>query len=228
MIYSVVEKMENKKLSNYSLDDWVEMLYFKNYLEVLSLDELLEKCDDKFVYASVIDTANILLDVESVFFLLDDNYIEKLQTIINTYRFKFFDTNFFEVANEVIVGLNELSSFSQEKKLFQLENYLMWQEESRKFSFSGPEELKAAVANDILVYLQFAENADFGLFKGNVISSLNYFLAVCPQVFDDTNFYEKTVHYLNSYTDVPFYKRRGAFYQYATETKNELQKVKKS
>lgn len=228
MTYSVVEKMENKILQNYSLDDWVEMLYFKNYLEVLSLEELLEKCDDKFIYASVIDTANILLDTESAFFLLDDSYIEKVQTVINTYRFKFFDTNFLEVANEVIVELNELSNLSQEKKLLRLEHYLLWQEDSRKFSFGGMEELKAAVANDILVYLKFAENVEFGLAKGNVISSLNYFLVSFPQVFDDTNFYDATASYLNSYTDVPFYKKRGSFYQYVKETKEELQKVKKS
>ena len=90
------------------------------------------------------------------------------------------------------------------------------------------EELKAAVANDILVYLKFAENVEFGLAKGNVISSLNCFLVSFPQVFDDTNFYDATASYLNAYTDVPFYKKRGSFYQYVKETKEELQKVKKS
>lgn len=221
--------MENPKIVGfdfYSVDDLVQMMYFKNYLTVLSTSQLCEYCIDPGVYGEVIDTANIMLDSEDTFFLLDSSYLEKIYSVIQSYRFRFQDSDFIEVSNEVLLGLNNLSSIDTISKNSKLFHYREWQEEMRRFSFSSHEEFVAANANDILAYNMFSENESSDLARGNVVSSLNYFCSVYPSFFDDSSFYQRAISYLDSFIDVPFYKRMGKFYQYAREAKDSVQKLK--
>lgn len=212
--------------NSYSVDDLVQMMNFKNYLTVLSTSQLCEYCLDPGFYGKVIDSANIMLDCEDTFFLLDSSYPEKVYEVIQNCRFRFQDSNFTEVSNEVLLGLNSLSNIDIISKNSKLFHYREWQEEMRKFSFCSHEEFVVANSNDILVYHMFSENESFGLARGDVVSSLNYFCSVYPRFFDDSSFYQRTISYLDSFVDVSFYKRRGKFYQYAKEAKDSIQKLK--
>lgn len=223
-----MQSVKTFNFEDYSLEDFIDMLYFKNNLECLSLKELTEECSDVITYAWTIDKANIVLDSEPVFFLLDDSYIEKMYCLIDTYRFVFSDLDFLNVSNEVISNLNSLAYLSTISKNSRLEHYRIWQQDCRKLDFTSRQDFKSAIANDVLVYLKFDEGYETQLTDGDIVSSLNYFATVYPTIFDEKDFYSRVIQYLNSFIEVPFYKKFKPIYQYAKESKEEIQKIKKS
>ena len=223
-----MQSVESFNFEDYSLEDFIDMLYLKNELDSLSLQELTDECSNVLTYAWTIDKANILLDSEPAFFLLDDSYIEKMYSLINTYRFEFSDPDFLHVSNEVISNLNSLAYLDRVSKNSRLEHYRLWQQDCRKLDFIYFQDFKAAVVNDALVYLKFDDGNEIQLANGDILSSLNYFSMGRPTIFREKNFYYNAIQYLDSLIDVPFYKKIKPIYQYAKESKERIQKVKKS
>ena len=224
-----MQSVKSPNFEDYAVEDFIDMLYFKNNLECLSSKELVDQCSDVITYGWAIDKANIVLDSEPVFFLLDEQYIEKMYHLIDTYRFRFYVSDILKVSNEVISQLNSLTYLSSVHTDSRLEHYRLWQQDCRKLDFESHEDLKISIATDALVYIKLLDgDSSIKLAEGDIVSSLNYFASVYPAVFEDLQFYSHAIQYLDSFIGVPFYKKFKPIYQYAKESKEGIQRLKKS
>ena len=216
-----------EKTNNDIVEHWVSLLHFKNYLATLSLDELYAFASDfNSFYTFLSDSKSLVLE-EPAFLLLNDEFLTKISDVVSDYRFQYSDEILFNFSNEVIADINLLLCMSSYNKQIKISNYLLFQEEYRKRKIRSIDLLIEVNANDSIVFTGIEDGIQY-LPTEDVLSSLNYFTYICPECFYDDEFYLKTLSYLNSCCDVPFYKKASKDYQYALDIKSTLKKVKKN
>lgn len=222
VIKSMMES-KNKKI----VDDWVSSLYLKNYLATCSVQQLCELVSDFNFFQSFLYDCSVLFREEPVFLLLDDIFLEKISDVVNSNRFSFYEKAISELSNEVIIGVNDLSCMSDYIKQSRIINYLLFQEEYRKRQIDTIDKLIEVNINDFVAFTGIKDGKQY-LSTFDVLSSLNYFTYICPECFQDSDFYSNTLSFLDSCCKVSFYRKMGKDYRYAIRTKKAIQKVKKS
>lgn len=208
-------------------DDIVEMITLKSLLFSLDEEECLEKCDSFQAYEDFLYDTSILLTLEPDFFLLDKDYMEKVRKVIYSYRFKFHTSDLIFTSNQIIVALNHLEQLTSDQVDSRVKEYVDFQEEARKISFSDMDNLILANIYDLVSYQAFSGKVDDKLSPMLIYSSLNYFASCYPILFSDTSFFARADGYINDRM-----KRNTIFQRkenlYAKETKENIQKVKRN
>ena len=215
--------MENK----YDLNDFLSVLIFKNHLENLSKEQLIEQTKNYENFLEFLDSFAVLSEIDSAFLLFKNEYIEKVESVIATSRFKYDDPDIVSIINSVIIYLNEIKAYSESLKNILKNQYLSYHEECRKVEIEGESVFLDALAFDAIAYTCLVNgNLDkIEGFDAYFLSSINYFMATVPEIFDNEEILEITIKKLNELAKKgwPFntYNRK-----YSKETMENLQKVK--
>lgn len=170
---------------SYDLEDKKNIIYLRNQLinaETSSLKKIYSSEED---YAFFLDTLNIALDSDPIFFILDESIIKKAEDILHEKRFDYRHPVFNTVINEIIRRINALNSLPENIKNIQRRQYVAWQQNIRETSFSGKDDFLRALAYDA----QLMEK----LYCGHIgevnpiyfFSSTNYLAKVLPEFYQE-------------------------------------------
>ena len=185
-----------EKKDSLSLEDFFNMIHLKSALYYFSAEDFIELCKNEKQYATFIDSALLLVEYDECFLRLDSEFSSKISSVIEKYRFQYTDSSYVPVVNELICQLNEINSGTQIAQDAKREHYLNWQEEVRDVYFDDSEDFLNTIVDDYFVYLKFQSDYDKRIPNITIYSSLNYFAAMCPSVFRDSLFYQKSIDYL--------------------------------
>ena len=185
-----------EKKDSLSPEDFFNMIHLKNALYYFSAEDFIELCKNEKQYATFIDSALLLVEYDECFLRLDSEFSSKISSVIEKYRFQYTDSSYVPVVNELICQLNEINSGTQIAQDAKREHYLNWQEEVRDVYFDDSEDFLNTIVDDYFVYLKFQSDYDKRIPNITIYSSLNYFAVMCPSVFRDSSFYQKSIDYL--------------------------------
>lgn len=222
-----MRKMYKDKQSKELVDHWVDLLYVKNYLATLSEKELCDYANDTEFFQDFLKDLTSLFQEEPAFLLLNDQFLQNILNVVNDRRFQNKECIIFQLSNQIVLNANSLLWMSDYDKELRISHYLLFQEECRKRKIHSIDHLIEVNANDSVVFTGIENGVQY-LSTFDTLSDLNYFTYMCPECFYDDDFYNNTLLFLNSYCDVPFYKKVGKNYRYAVETRRGIQKIKKS
>ena len=185
----------------YDLEDKKNIIYLKNQLVHGDLDQLKDIYSEEEAYAFYLDTLNIALDAEAVFFLLDDSLLTKAAEIMYHKRFEYKDPNINAVTNEIIGRINAIRGVPEGIKNMQLRQYAIWQQQMRETSFSGVPDLLRALAYDAIL-MEKLYCGDLGETDAiYFFSSTNYLAKVLPEFYqEDQTRIDLTMQRLDDHT----------------------------
>lgn len=167
----------------YSYEDKLNIIYFKNQLihgDVETLKKMYSEEDD---YAFFLDTLNITLDTEPVFFLLSPEIMSKAEAIFYEKRFEYKHSDFNTVINEIIGRLNELRNMPEGMKNMRCRQYCIWQERIRETSFSSKDDFLRAIAYDALLMERLHQPQLGELDPIYFFGSTNYLVKAFPEFY---------------------------------------------
>ena len=183
------------------LDIFADILTLKYEVINEETSDLMEEYSNYENFQEFITTVNNLIGFESVFFMLNDSFIEKILKILNYGKYK-FAPKFTKLINETIISLNEIKCTSENVRNLKLNAYLSYQEDIRKTTFIDNESFITSLGFDAIA-LAAIINKDYDEINNKelFIKSLNYLIDTVPDLFKDNNVYNNTNEILNSYVD---------------------------
>lgn len=169
----------------YNLEDKKNIIYLRNQLINGDLSNLKAIYSDEDDYGFYLDTLNIALDSEPVFFLLDDEMLKKAEDILHHKRFDYRNPDFCKVINEIIGRINELRALPEGIKNVQRRQYVMWQQQKRETVFTSKDDFLQGLGYDALLMEK--------LYQGNLdemdpvyfFASTNYLAKVLPEFYQE-------------------------------------------
>jgi hypothetical protein len=167
----------------YSYEDKLNIIYFKNQLIHGDVEKLKEMYSDEEGYAFFLDTLNITLDTEPVFFLLDPSIMSKAEAVFYEKRFDYKLSDFNTVINEIIGRLNELRNLPDGLKTMRCRQYFSWQERIRETSFQTKDDFLRALAYDALVMERLHQDELGELDMIYFFGSTNYLAKAFPEFY---------------------------------------------
>lgn len=182
-------------------EDFLNIMYLECQLVNATLEEFISEYQTKDMYALLIDTLNIMMDVDSGFFLLDSKFIERIEKVIYEERFKYKEKDFVDATNNVIVNLNKRKSYSKELKEQILNSYMAYHEELRKLNFDDYQDLIYALGCDAIIYdclRQEKIESDLEIKDEYFFGTINYLLNTIPEVYQDSNLKNATLEKLET------------------------------
>lgn len=170
----------------YSLDDFENVICLKNQLLSVPIETLLETYQDYENFITFLDSICVLSDMDSAFLLFDSGCIEKIEAIIQKYRFQYKDPTVVKTINEIIVYLNGVKSLDSTKKDILKEGYLDYHEDCRKITMDDEETFMNSLAYDAVCYAALKDDHMDTIPDDNLfLASVNYLLEAVPQFFKD-------------------------------------------
>lgn len=185
-----------EKKDSLSPEDFFNMIHLKSALYYFTAEDFIELCKNEKQHATVLDSSVLLAEYDSGFFRLDSEFSEKIFKVIDEYRFQHTDSSYVPVVNELTCRLNVINSGTPIAQDAKREVYLNKQENVREVYFEDSEAFLNTIVDDYFVYLKFQSDYDKRIPNITIYSSLNYFAAMCPSVFRDSLFYQKSIDYL--------------------------------
>lgn len=182
-------------------EDFLNIMYLECQLVNATLEEFISEYQTKDMYALLIDTLNIMMDVDSGFFLLDSKFIERIEKVIYEERFKYKEKDFVDATNNVIVNLNKRKSYSKELKEQILNSYMAYHEELRELNFDDYQDLIYALGCDAIIYdclRQEKIESDLEIKDEYFFGTINYLLNTIPEVYQDYNLKNATLEKLET------------------------------
>lgn len=170
---------------NYSIEEFVRLLVYKTNLMRDSKETLLKKYASREMYEAFLRDTRDLLDTEAPIFILDDDYIDKVQTVISELRFEHRDKKLIAAANEIITELNNLSNLSPERENEIIDKYICMHEDVREVEFINLKDFIDTISQDMDFYLALIAHDITSIDSVIFISSTNYFLAAVPSLYED-------------------------------------------
>lgn len=205
--------------------DFLNLLQLKCSLYYYNVDDFIELCKDEKQYATFLDSALLLTEYDEGFLRLDSEFLEKISRVIEEYRFIYTDSSYNPGVNDMICRLNVIKSDSSKLADAKMEHYLCWQEDSRDVYFTDLDDFISTMADDYFVYQKFLSGYDQKISDVTIYSSLNYFAAMCPQVFLDSNFYQSSMDYLDGQANRHLIRKNHKMA--AIRARDNIQKIKK-
>lgn len=207
------------------LIDYINIIYLKNQLVCLPVEKLLEKYQKEDMYGLFLDTVSLMIEHDRGFFLLCPDGISKVEDIIQKYRFLYPDSDFTLVTNHIICYLNSIRSSTMIKDIIK-ENYLDWHSRVRKIEFSQEEDFLYITSYDAVSHYKLLGNQLDEVEDVPFLSSLNYFIEVIPELFDEPILTERVSAKLLDISSQRGFRKR-AVREFLKETVQNFQKVKK-
>lgn len=169
----------------YDLEDKKNIIYLKNQLIHGDVEKLKEIYSSEEGYAFYIDTLNIALDAEPVFFLLDDSILSKVEAIFYHKRFDYKTPDINAVINEIIGRLNRFRSMPEGIKNMQCRQYSMWQQQVRETSFMSKEDLLRGLAYDAILMEKLYQEKLGELDSIYFFASTNFLAKTLPEFYQE-------------------------------------------
>ena len=215
-------------MEEYTLDDYINLVALKNQLINAKLSVLLKDYnEDYLLYLQFLSSVIMLLENDSGFLLFSEEAKDKIYSIIDIHRFD-DDKDISALVNEIIGELNAINGYPKEMKKLMKEQYLAYQEELRQVSILNGETLIQLMAYDALCLfslntkeeLKLKENEEYSF-----LSSLNYLINTCPELFDDPDIKK------NAEKAIDIIMKKGGFFnfkgrKYSKKTQANFQKIK--
>lgn len=176
-----------------SMTEFVNMMRVKTQLISFSSDELLEIYKDINDVLTFIDTIALLSEHDSAFLLFNDDFKEKIYSVLQAHRFS-CDNDVKAIINEVVSYLNGLGAYPSTMVNILKNHYLAYQEGLRHVEFSATDSFLSSVAEDAIVY-EALTTGDFSKVDDSdyFIMSLNYLTEVCPELFKDEDIVKRSL-----------------------------------
>ena len=169
----------------YDLEDKKNIIYLRNQLINAETSSLKKIYSDEDAYAFFIDTLNIALDTEPVFFLLDESILEKAEAVLYEKRFEYRHPDINSVINEIISRLNHLNSISENIKRLHIKQYIIWHQSVRETVFMNKDDFLSALAYDAQLMEKLYSHHMGEIAPANFFSSTNYLAKVVPEFFQE-------------------------------------------
>lgn len=178
----------------YSILDYSNVIHLRNQIAFLDFKTLLDVYKDKDNYINFLDTFVVLTNIDSGFLLFSDDFVDRIESVIELNRFSFNDKEITEVINGIITYLNELKSKSDTYKKSVRQHYCCFQEQIRGVSFPNNTSLVRSICYDPFVIDALRDNDMSNIGEDKLfLASINSFLELLPELFDDEEIRELTL-----------------------------------
>ncbi len=172
------------------------ILVLRNHIASCTEKELMDLYQEKGFYEAFLNTVWALIENDSGFLLLKDEFIQKILSVIQIHRFD-SSSHVKQQVNETIQVINQIKNYSKSIKNTIKNNYLAYQEEQREVTFQNEESLLASLSYDAIVYSMLTN----GIIPEKIhddyfIMSLNYFIQTAPELFQEEGVKERAVEVL--------------------------------
>lgn len=164
--------------------EFENIMIFKNQLINLEKKELIQLYTDVSNYALFINTIIILINEENTLFLLDDNYIDKIYAILDIHRYDLNDNEVFNIVNDIIDALNKIKGIENKEEY--VKEYVKFQEGLRGYKFKEADDFLYALTYDAVVVAGLKDKSIPIQYDDLFLSSINYFLNIYPEYFEDS------------------------------------------
>lgn len=176
-------------MDNLSVCDFENLLILKNQLITLPTERLVKVYDAISDYINFINSVIDLINEETPFLYLSDEFKRKIEDVIQVHRFDLYkETN--DSINQIYDALNTIDDdfkiYYKHQEVAKA-NYLKFQEEIRKMKFYNREDFLFALSYDGVVMAGLKTNPLIIKEKKFFLASMNYLLEMAPKdFFDDT------------------------------------------
>lgn len=208
----------------YSIRDFKNVIILKKQLITLDLDQLKEIYQDFDSYLVFLDTIAVMSNVDSAFLLLHDDFIPKIESIIQCHRFD-VDSDTWNLVNDAIQYLNLVKNYTPDYKKLLIGGYRAYQEDVRGKKVKDIDELLLLLAGDAYLVVGMEEkDIDVASDDDYFMSSLNYFIETCPEILEEEDMIPCLIQErLNSISKGNWFRRNNKYLQFTTK---HYQKVK--
>lgn len=215
--------------------DFLNILNIKSQLINFDEQKLKELYKDDYDnYVMFLNSVGLLINNELAFLLLNnEEYIDKILAVASVHRFTTEDSEVKDLVNQIIVACNEIMNLPESEKYNYRYDYFVTQDDLRDSSFYEEEDFIAASNFDsFLAYVLTHSDMEYlyACDDYETLMSLNYFLGMCPEFFDDETVLNNTIEkldYMTSDFARKRLKRRMTLDIYADDLKKRIQKVLK-
>ena len=214
------EKME--------IHDFLNLINLKSQLINFDEKKLIEIYQDDYDdYLLFLNSVGILLNNEPGFLLFDDDYMDKIRSVMALHRFTLANEEAKELINQIIITFNAIDRLSEEEKATYKYEYILEQEILRDTGFYTEEEfIYSQNFDSFLAYalqrseLDYLEQCDDDM----TVTSVNYMMGLCPAFFDDPDVEKNAIMKLDSIA-TNMGKRRERMKMYPEKIGKVLRKV---
>ena len=127
-----------------------------------------------------------MTNIDSGFLLFSNDFLDKIESVIEQNRFEINDNEVRDVTNSIISYLNEIRGKSNLYKETIKAHYKYFQEEIRGVKFSDSNQLFRSLGYDPFVYDAIRDKDLSGLGEDKLfLASVNSFLELVPEMFED-------------------------------------------
>ena len=180
----------SKNLDEISFEN---LLILKNQLITLSTQKLLDIYENLSNYIKFIDSVICMLQEESAFLFLNEDYIKKIQSVLQAHRFDIDDKEIINTINEITICLNDITCSSDNYRNMLVSSYFEYNKDVRDVNFATMDDFIYMLSYDGIVYLTLKGAVDYSIDDGLLsLSSINYIMSVYPQCFEDININKNT------------------------------------
>lgn len=169
----------------YDLEDKKNIIYLKNQLINAKIENLKEIYSSEDDYGFFLDTLNIALDAEPVFFIIDESILRKAEDILYHKRFDYKIPEFNSVINEIIGRINAIKSTPESVKNVHRRQYSIWQQKIRETSFSSQEDFLQGLAYDAIVMERLYQGEIGEVDPVYFFSSTTYLTKILPEFYQE-------------------------------------------
>lgn len=180
-----------------SEDDFVNVMNLKSDLICATDGQLMDYYRDASAaeYAILIHGIDVMLDIEKgVFAILTDEITNKIYKLINLKRFEIKDTypEIFDLINDVVTKLNNLSSLSTPQKAQLRRSYLVYQQRLRNLTYLNYESFIESLGIDAILYDYFNDEDTLeGVPYSYIIGSMYSLKTSMPMLFKNESVLDK-------------------------------------
>lgn len=175
--------MENNEVN---LTDFENQLILKNQLITLSTGTLCELYSNMDIYPTFVDSVAHMINEESAFLYISDDFIEKIHSVLQLHRFDIKDKERSSIINDIISCINEISNASTDMRQMMISGYIAYQTDIRDVEFDETEDFLCSLTSDAVVFLNLRKDVDAAVSDDLTLASINYFLKMVPEFFRDS------------------------------------------
>lgn len=207
--------------------EFIGLMSIKNQLICCDVETLREIYINSGKEIYFINLICDLCEKETTFLLLEKDFSNKIFSILSDIRVITKDSDIINSINSIIGFINGIDGYSPKLKASMKNAYLAFNEDTRGIKLEQHNEFLKVLAADAITYCALKEGK-YELVEDEdslFLSSLNYLIEMCPELFKDKNFTDNANRRIDliTYKKWPFNIKNR---KYSLDTKKHLEKVK--
>lgn len=183
----------------FTINDFIDTIHLKNQLIFATKEEMLQEYQDqKEAYGIFLNAIHTLSRTDNGFLLLDENFIEKIEMIINANRFKIKGEDYTNLSNAIIIYLNGIKFYSEPLKDAIIEEYMTDQSDIRQLDFIDLNDFINILGKDAIIHQALLEKKTSQIDDIDFFGATNYFIAKIPELYQDEQIKKETLSKLEA------------------------------